>query len=154
MTNLSAKPTQALVVHKSLTCDNSESLAWQIWGCQHMLMEINESFEAFLERVGPKLVRRLIDIEGGDPGDLVERIKMTSRVIKQLESQLTLLIIAGSDDTSRRMALLNEVLRTPPPDNLPTWKEVGEALGVSPQAAHRKYGEMRRRVTAEIPEDG
>ena len=47
-----------------------------------MLMEIKERFETFLGRVGPKLVTRLIKIEGSDPDDLIERIKMTSRVIE------------------------------------------------------------------------
>ncbi|MDL4773137.1 MULTISPECIES: hypothetical protein [Thermomonosporaceae] len=115
-------------------------------------MEINERFETFLGRVGRKLVTRLIKVEGGDPDDLIERIKMTSRMIEQLEGQLTFLITAGKDDTSQGMALLREILSSPPADNLPTWKEVGEALGVSPQAAHRKYGAMRRRLSGKTRE--
>lgn len=46
-------------------------------------------------------------------------------------------VLDGLDLTSE--ALLNEVLNEPMTVKKPTWKEIGDALGVSAHAAHRKY---------------
>ncbi|TYB50488.1 hypothetical protein FXF51_56115 [Nonomuraea sp. PA05] len=105
------------------------------------MAEITESFDAFLSRVTEKLVIRLLAIEGSE-ADVLEQIRMTKVLIRQLEEQLRLLILHGN---ARRVEiLLHEAINGQLPSRPHTWKEIGEALGVSAQAAQRKYASMER----------
>ncbi|MFG1686976.1 hypothetical protein ACGFNP_42905 [Nonomuraea sp. NPDC049269] len=101
-------------------------------------MEITEDFDAFASRITRKLVAKLVALQGQDEDDVLAKIRVSKHLIGVLETQLRLLILHGVD--SREAALLHEVLESEPPGRLHTWKEIGEALGVSAQAAQRKYG--------------
>ncbi|GIH93902.1 hypothetical protein ACFFMN_15875 [Planobispora siamensis] len=99
--------------------------------------EITEDFPSYLARITRLLVTRLVIAEGNEV-TLLAQINMTARLIHQLERHLRLLIVAETDHPAE--ALLDEVLNPENPrERSLTWKEVGDALGVSPQAAHRKY---------------
>ena len=101
------------------------------------MADITESFQAFLARVTRRLVARLVVAEGNEV-TLLNQINMTARMIRQLERHLRLLITAETDHPAE--AFLDETLNPGiPMKRSLTWKEVGDALEVSPQAAHRKY---------------
>lgn len=124
--------------------------------CQHLLMDgAHESLEAYLARVVPLLLERLIEnpsnlhwgvLDGIDPTSTdrytqLAKIRMAVQVRKALDKHLGEIITYGAD---RPVALINEVLSEPVTVKKPTWKEIGDALGVSAQAAHRKYGHSPR----------
>lgn len=126
------------------------ALRWR----QHMLMaQITESFDDFLARIVRRLVPRLIvidaELSAGDEGrslaedytpDLLAELRMAVRLRSAVDDQIRMMVVGRS--TSRAEALLDETLGVPLPRL--TWKELGEALGVSAQAAHRKYGAASR----------
>jgi len=122
---------------------------------QHMLMaQVTESFENFLARVVRKMIPRLLVINGelpagndeGSPpandyiADLLAELRMAVRLRTAVDGHIRFVVVARA--TSKAESLLDEALGAPLPR--PTWKEIGEALGVSAQAAHRKYGEAAR----------
>ncbi|MED7927874.1 hypothetical protein SMD20_26685 [Nonomuraea sp. LP-02] len=100
-------------------------------------MEITEDFDIFLTRITRKLAARLVALEKGEEADVLAKIDMSKRLMRALEDQICLLVLHGVDD--RGDVPLNE-----PPRRPHTWKEIGEALGVSAQAAQRKYGSSAR----------
>jgi hypothetical protein len=126
---------------------------------QQMLMaQIVESFESFVGRVARKLVRRLLVFEhelSAEDGagsradedyipDLLAELRMAMRLRNAVDEHIRVLVTTCA--TSKEEALLDQALGAPSPR--PTWKELGEALGVSAQAAHRKYGEEARAYDA------
>ena len=119
--------------------------------CQHVLMDGDpESLDSYLARVARRLLERLLEdpriahwgvLEGLDSTSedryaQLAKIRLAVQVRKALDKQLSELIAYGGD---KREALLDEVLGGPTIEK-PTWKEIGDALGVSAQAAHHKYG--------------
>jgi hypothetical protein len=122
---------------------------------QHMLMaQITESFDNFLARVVRKIIPRLLVINGELPAEddeddlqaedniayLLAELRMAVRLRTAVDDHIRFMVVARA--TSKAESLLDETLGAPMPR--PTWKEIGEALGVSAQAAHRKYGEAVR----------
>jgi hypothetical protein len=119
-----------------------------------LMAQITESFESFLARVVRRLIPRLLvingelpaeDDEGVPPGEdsiayLLTELRMAMRLRTAVDAQIRFMVVARA--TSKAESLLDETLGAPLPR--PTWKEIGEALGVSAQAAHRKYGEAAR----------
>jgi hypothetical protein len=119
-----------------------------------LMAQITESFESFLARVVRRLIPRLLvingelpaeDDEGVLPGEdsiayLLTELRMAMRLRTAVDAQIRFMVVARA--TSKAESLLDETLGAPLPR--PTWKEIGEALGVSAQAAHRKYGEAAR----------
>ncbi|GGQ25229.1 hypothetical protein [Streptosporangium pseudovulgare] len=101
------------------------------------MSEITEDFESFLKRITQKLVIRLVATEGNEP-TLINQINMTARLIGHFEQHQRTLVSRGTsrDEESHLDKMLHGDDR---PDRPYTWKEVGQALGVSGQAAHRKY---------------
>ena len=65
---------------------------------------------------------------------------MAVRLRKAVDEHIRLMVVTCA--TSKAESLLDQTLGSAPPRL--TWKELGEALGVSAQAAHRKYGEEAR----------
>jgi hypothetical protein len=114
---------------------------------QHMLMaQITESFDDFLARVVRRLVPRLIVIDGelgGQPAedDLLAELRMAVRLRNAVDEHIRFMVVARSTG-SEAERLLDDTLGALPARL--TWKELGEALGVSAQAAHRKYGAAAR----------
>ena len=85
------------------------------------------------------------DDEGGQPAEdniayLLAELRMAVRLRTAVDDHIRFMVVARA--TSKAESLLDETLGAPMPR--PTWKEIGEALGVSAQAAHRKYGETAR----------
>ena len=107
---------------------------------QHVLMAgITEDFDSHLRRVAMKIAPALIKQEGG-PDGLLARIRMAARFRAALDREIESLVVTGQPNDPGP-ALLDEVLGTDIVSPArPTWQEIGEALGVSAQAAHRKYG--------------
>lgn len=119
-----------------------------------LMAQITESFDNFLARTVRRLVPRLLAIDdelsaGGDQGsqparddipDLLAELRMAVRLRKAVDDHIRLMVVTGA--TSGAEDLLDQTLGIPSPRL--TWKELGEALGVSAQAAHRKYGEDAR----------
>jgi hypothetical protein len=121
-----------------------------------MLMDDDpESFETFLARVVRRLVERLAAdprithsgvLEGFDRTTAerersiqLSNIRMAVQVRKALDEHLGNLIAYGSDGGKTFLyEMMNE------PRTKATWKEIGDALGVSAQAAHHKYGRWPR----------
>lgn len=111
-----------------------------------LMAQITESFDAFLLRVARRAVTRLVfedtgmsipADEDGSKHDLLAKIWMATRLRGALDEHIHDLIVYGKD---RRAAMVTGSAT----GDRPTWKEIGNALGVSPQAAHRKYGEDAR----------
>jgi hypothetical protein len=112
-----------------------------------------ESFETYLARVVRRLVERLVEdprithsgvLEGFDRtsaerSNQLAKIRLAVQVRKALEEHLGNLIAYGSDGGE---TFLYEILDEP--RTTATWKEIGDALGVSAQAAHHKYGRWPR----------
>ena len=115
-----------------------------------LMTQIAEDFENFLGRITRKLIPRLRVINGELPaedqpaedrtGHLLAELRMAVRLRAALDDHIRLLVVARA--STRAESLLDETLGVPLPR--PTWKEIGEALGVSAQAAHRKYGQAAR----------
>jgi hypothetical protein len=95
-----------------------------------------EMSDQYLLVVARRLILRLVREEPPSWGLLAE-IHMAVRLRRAIDWQLSSLITRGTyeDDPEARLA----------PPKRPTWKEIGEALGVSAQAAHRKYGRPAKR---------
>lgn len=126
---------------------------------QHMLMaQITESFDAFLVRTVRKLIPRLLTIDGelatgddeasqpakdGTPNLLAE-LRMAVRLREAVDEHIRVMVVTSA--TSEAESLLDQALGGP--SSRLTWKELGQALGVSAQAAHRKYGEQARAYAA------
>lgn len=119
-----------------------------------MLMDGDpESLDSYLARVARRLIERLNEderiagwgvLEGLDSTDkarniLLAKIRLAVQVRKALDKYVSDLITYGGEE---RAALLDDVLGMPEIEK-PTWKEIGDALGVSAQAAHRKYRRQR-----------
>jgi hypothetical protein len=124
---------------------------------QHMLMaQITESFDSFLARAVRKLLPRLLALEGELPAeegagsrpaqdhipDLLAELRMATRLRNAVDDHIRLMVVTCAT-TSKAESLLDQMLGIPSPARF-TWKELGQALGVSAQAAHRKYGEKAR----------
>jgi hypothetical protein len=123
-----------------------------------LMAEITESFEAFLARTVRRLIPRLLVINGeqatGDEEDglpaegygaaLAAQLQMAVRVRNTVDDHIRFMVVTGA--TSNEESLLDEALGAPPPRL--TWKEIGDALSVSAQAAHRKYGAQARMFQA------
>lgn len=110
-----------------------------------LMAEITESVEQFLGTVVRKAVPRLIEIEGQSAAEdgtayLLAEIRMAALLRKAVDDYIRLLVVTGAG--SKAEALLDQVLGERPPR--PTWKEIGEALGISAQAAHKQHGEAAR----------
>jgi hypothetical protein len=109
------------------------------------MAQITESFEDFLARTVRRLVPRLIVIDGeldgrpaqDDAPDLLAELRMAVRLRNAVDEHIRSMVVARSTG-SQAERLLDQMLGARPPRL--TWKELGEALGVSAQAAHRKYG--------------
>jgi hypothetical protein len=103
-----------------------------------------------------KLVPRLLVIDGelgGQPAqdddapDLLAELRTAVRLRNAVDEHIRFMVVARSTD-SQAERLVDEMFGVRPPRI--TWKELGEALGVSAQAAHRKYGaEAREREASE-----
>lgn len=112
------------------------------------MAQITESFDVFLHRVSRRLVLRLLleeadeappDAEIDEHEELLAKIRMANRIRQALDQHIHELIVYGNDQPN---AVLNEALGGS--STRPTWKEIGIALGVSAQAANRKYGNAVR----------
>jgi hypothetical protein len=115
-----------------------------------LMTQITENFDDYLDRVVRRLVERLTqerkqdvwrengppDMDDDDRLDLLTKIKMGALLRDAVDEHLRDLIVYGCD---RTVAFLNSTLDSTPGVR-PTWKEIGRALGISAQAAHRKYG--------------
>jgi hypothetical protein len=109
------------------------------------MAQITESYEDFLARTVRRLVPRLIVIDGeldgrpaqDDAPDLLAELRMAVRLRNAVDEHIRSMVVARSTG-SQAERLLDQMLGARPPRL--TWKELGEALGVSAQAAHRKYG--------------
>ncbi len=66
---------------------------------------------------------------------------MAVRLRNAVDDHIRSMVVARSTDNEAER-LLDETLGALP--SRFTWKELGEALGVSAQAAHRKYGAAAR----------
>lgn len=122
------------------------------------MAQITESFENFLARIVRRLVPRLLAIDGemsagdgegsqpaqDDIPDMLAELRMAVRLRKAVDDQIRFMVVTCA--TSKAESLLDQALGIPSPRL--TWKELGEALGVSAQAAHRKYGEEAREYEA------
>jgi hypothetical protein len=121
-----------------------------------LMAQITESFDEFLARTVRKLVPRLLVIDcemGGQPAqddapDLLAELRMAVRLRNAVDDHIRFMVVARSTG-SEAERLLDETLGALPPRF--TWKELGEALGVSAQAAHRKYGAAAREREASLP---
>jgi len=123
-----------------------------------LMAQITESFEDFLARIARRLVPRLLAIDGkmsagddegsqpaqGNIPDLLAELRMAVRLRKAVDDHIRFMVMTCA--TSKAESLLDQTLGIPSPRL--TWKELGEALGVSAQAAHRKYGEEARAYEA------
>ena len=119
-----------------------------------LMAQITESFEAYLARVVRRLIPRLLvinaelsarDDEDSSPAEdyapnLLAELRMAVRLRNAVDDHIRLMVVTRA--TSKAESLLDATLGAPLPRL--TWKEIGEALGVSAQAAHRKYGEAAR----------
>lgn len=113
-----------------------------------LMAQIAESIEDFLDRVVRRAIPRLLEIEGEPPAEndmayLLAAIRMAALLRKAVDDHIAVMVVTG-DGRSRGEALLDQVLGDDRLLRRPSWKEIGEALGVSAQAAHRKYGEATR----------
>ena len=109
-----------------------------------LITEITESFDRFLDRFVRLAIPRLVEIEGGPPAEddkasVLTAIRVAALLHKAVDDHIRQMVVTGSD--SKAEALLSQVLGLPELDL--TWKEIGEALGVSAQAAHRKYAKEK-----------
>lgn len=101
-------------------------------------VEITEDFGVFIDRVMRRLVARLLELQGRDSDDVLARIEMSKRLTRTLDTHVRLLVHHGVDRAED--LLLLQVENRDLPTRSHTWKDIGEALGVSAQAAQRKYG--------------
>jgi len=114
-----------------------------------LMAQISESFDDFLARTVRRLVLRLVvfdaELDGrpaqDDAPDLLAELRMAVRLRNAVDEQIRTMVLARSTG-SQAERVLDEILGVPLPRL--TWKELGEALGVSAQAAHRKYGAAAR----------
>ena len=110
-------------------------------------MRVTQSFEDWMVTFVQKTVRRflrdedihvppeLYELERRDPR--LAEIGMAVRIREGIDRYLYEVIVFGVIEKDRVPPLLTEVTgETHPP--LLTWKDIGEALGVSAQAANRK----------------
>lgn len=122
-----------------------------------LMAEVTEGFEQFLVRFVRKAVIRLLADEDiqvppdvreleARGGPLLAQIRMAVHLRAAVDRHIEQLTVFRGP---RAEALLAELgLAEVPPR--PTWSELGEALGVSAQAAHRKYGPpVRKRDDAQ-----
>jgi hypothetical protein len=114
---------------------------------------VTEGFEEFMITFVRKAVLRLLaDNDIHAPPDVLELKNKGDPVLAQIRMAVYLRTAVDQHiaqlisfwgrpaDVLRRDVLLGEE-----PDNFrPTWKELGKALGVSAQAAHRKYAQTAR----------
>lgn len=118
-----------------------------------LMAQITETFDDFLHRVTRRLVERLVreqdesiapDTEDGEWGELLARIQMAARMRKALDEHIAVMVVHAS--YQRQELLWDTVIDTVSPGSVhrPTWKQIGDALGTSAQAAHRKYGDAVR----------
>jgi hypothetical protein len=129
--------------------------------CQHMLMgDAAESLDEYLERVVRRLIERLLEDPDCTDWDAVSRlgpedanryiwlakIRMAVCVRQMLDLHLRGLVEHGG---GRRVTMIYDESETNEIINRPTWKEIGDALGVSAQAAHRKYSHLPKIGVAE-----
>jgi hypothetical protein len=111
-----------------------------------LMARVTESFEKFMVRFVRQTVRRLIadeDIhvppdlrELGRINPLLAEIGMAAQLRAAVDQYLVHLIVYRGDPRQTELEALTGKVSP-----RPTWKEIGKALGVSAQAAHRKYGD-------------
>ncbi len=105
-----------------------------------LMTEITESLDRFLLRFVRRALPRLIEIEGDQTAEdeklfLLAEIRMAALLRKAVDDHIQEMVVTGCP--SKGEARLSRTLGQPGLDL--TWKEIGEALGVTAQAAHRKY---------------
>ena len=138
-----------------------------------LMAEITESLDDFLTRIVRKLIPRLLVISGELPAEEAEvdlrtaddeadplaadevegvlmHLRMAVRLRDAVDSRIRYMVVTGT--ASGEELLLDELLGASPSQRA-TWKELGEALGVSAQAAHRKYGQAARMHQASSRDD-
>ena len=113
-----------------------------------LMAQIAESIEEFLDRIVQKVIPRLLEIEGGPPARndvayVLASIRMAALLRKAVDDHISSMVVTGRTG-SKAGELLDQVLAGERRLLRPTWKEIGEALGVSAQATHRKYGGATR----------
>jgi hypothetical protein len=123
-----------------------------------LMTQSSESLESFMARVVRRLIPRLLAINGEMPAgddegssppqdytpDLLAELRMAVRLRNVVDDYIRFMVVTGT--TSKAESLLDQTLGMSPPRF--TWRELGEALGVSAQAAHRKYGGEARAYEA------
>jgi len=100
-----------------------------------------DDLDAYLATVVRKLVDRLAAQESAST-DLLAKIEIAARLNRAIEEHLERLIVRADRD------LAVDVQSGPP--KRPTWKEIGQSLGISAQAAHRKYGPAVREYLKDL----
>ena len=123
-----------------LTCDFANRPDLMPLRRQHMLMaHITEGFDRYLIRFVQDSIPRLRVASGELPTQnyVLDDLRMATRLRNAVDAYIRLMMVTRA--ASKTESFLFKTPGGPPPPR-PTWKEIGEALGVSAQAAHRKYG--------------
>jgi hypothetical protein len=122
------------------------------------MTQTTESLESFIVTVVRRLIPRLLAIDGEMPAgddegispapdytpDLLAELRMAVRLRNVVDDYIRFMVVTGTNSNAE--SLLYQTLGMSPPRL--TWRELGEALGVSAQAAHRKYGREARTYEA------
>lgn len=153
---------------RPVTCWFANQLDKDARTYQHVLMTVDPStFEGFMVTFVQRAVVRLLadeDIpvplgvhELGKRHPALAKIGMAAHLRDAVDLYLAQLVLNGN---TLGEALLAEVSNTgntksdtKSKSHRVTWKDIGEALGVSAQAAHRKYTHLARLIELAYPDD-